>query len=342
MSSIDSLAREAPQQRNSFIEETAGFIHKTQRADGGIPWSEDGHLDPWNHVESAMALSIGGQYEAATQAYQWLRDAQLDNGGWWARYQHGSDDRHMETNFIAYAATGIWHHYSITLDRNFLDFFWPMVRAALDCVVACQHANGTIGWEIDAHAQVAETALLTGCASIHRSLDCGILIARELGYDQPQWVEARDCLAPCLRASDTCFLNKSRYAMDWFYPLLSGALSKAQMRERVMQSWDDFVVAGLGCRCVLDEPWIAVAESCELVIALQCSGQSSRAKKIYKQLHRFRLSHGEYWVGYQYRLGIPWPRQKTTWTAAAVLLAYDALYAHTPASNLFLLPATAQ
>ena len=32
-------------------------IAEVQRPDGMIPWFEGGHCDPWNHVESAMALS---------------------------------------------------------------------------------------------------------------------------------------------------------------------------------------------------------------------------------------------------------------------------------------------
>ena len=30
-----------------------------------IPWFEGGHCDPWNHVEAAMALSVGGFHDEA-------------------------------------------------------------------------------------------------------------------------------------------------------------------------------------------------------------------------------------------------------------------------------------
>ena len=36
--------------------------------------------DPWDHVESAMGLVIGGRTEAARAAYEWLRQQQLDDG----------------------------------------------------------------------------------------------------------------------------------------------------------------------------------------------------------------------------------------------------------------------
>ena len=38
---------------------TAASIAEVQRHDGMIPWFEGGHCDPWNHVESAMALTVG-------------------------------------------------------------------------------------------------------------------------------------------------------------------------------------------------------------------------------------------------------------------------------------------
>ena len=319
------------------VKALASYILAAQLPDGSIPWGKGRHVDPWNHVESAMALSIGGYCEQAERAYHWLYDRQLKNGGWWSRYENGcADDKYMETNFIAYIATGVWHHYCVTKNDVFLSSMWPMVDAALDCVIACQHKNGHIGWEIDTHGQIAPTSLLAGCSSIHRSLDCGLLIAKVLGHEKYQWVEARDLLGDCLRKLNHGFMDKSRYAMDWFYPLLSGALTIEQARMRINEFWDDFVVNDLGCRCVSDEPWIAVAESCELAIALQATGESAKAKKLYAWLHRFCDKDSGYWTGYQYELGIPWPREKTTWTVAAVLLACDALYVLTPAADIFL------
>jgi hypothetical protein len=40
------------------------------------------------------------------------------DGSWYASYRDGEveDDTRAETNFVAYAATGVWHHYLITGD----------------------------------------------------------------------------------------------------------------------------------------------------------------------------------------------------------------------------------
>lgn len=328
---------------NDFLRETVDFIKNIQSADGAIAWYKGRHIDPWNHVEAAMGLSIGGELEAAEHAYEWLFSKQLDNGTWWESYSNsGKDTLCVQSHFVAYVATGMWHHYLISQNENFLDRLWPMAEKALDCVVCNCSADGHIGWTIDASGKTAGDALLSGSSSINRSLDCAIRIATTLGYTKPHWVIARDKIASRLRYPESGFLDKSRYAMDWFYPILSGALSIKEMNERIDHHWDDFVITGLGCLCVRDEPWIAVAESCELIIALCCINEQSRAEKIYRQLHRWRLEDGGYWTGYQHKLDIPWPEEKTTWTAGAVVLAYDALFGYSAASDMFLLPATAQ
>jgi len=42
------------------VEAMANFIAKLQKANGEIPWSEGGKTDPWDHIESAMGLSVAG------------------------------------------------------------------------------------------------------------------------------------------------------------------------------------------------------------------------------------------------------------------------------------------
>ena len=54
---------------------------------------------------------------------------------------------------------------------------------------------------------------------------------------------------------------------------------------------------GLGCRCVSDEPWVTIAESCELTIALIAAGDFSKASELFSWLHRWRLKDGSYWTG---------------------------------------------
>ncbi len=42
------------------LDATARHLAALQQPNGMIPWFPGGHCDPWNLVESAMALDVGG------------------------------------------------------------------------------------------------------------------------------------------------------------------------------------------------------------------------------------------------------------------------------------------
>lgn len=324
-----------------FLRPTVQFIVQCQQPSGEIPWFEGGYTDPWDHVESAMGLSIGGEYEAAGLAYEWLARMQLDDGSWWASYRGEEVDnpQRRESNFVAYIATGVWHHYLVTGDLNFLSAMWPVVDKAIGFVLSLQTEHGDIYWKVDAHDVPEDDALVTGCSSIFKSLECAHNIAVTLGEERPHWLPARARLGAALRHKperfDRTWESKARYSMDWFYPVLSGVLPEAEAKARLAARWDEFVEDKLGCRCVTDQPWVTVAESCELVMALLAAGDHARAVEVYSWLHQWRTGDGSYWTGYQLVEDLLWPDEKPTWTAAAILLAADALTGHTAASKLF-------
>lgn len=324
-----------------FFRPTVEFILDSQRADGSIPWFDGGHADPWDHVEAAMGLSIGGEIEAAQRAYDWLANTQLDDGSWWAAYRHDSDDNgdRRESNFVAYVATGVWHHYLVTGDNAFLQRMWPTVDRAIGFVLELQTEHGDIHWAVDADGAPREDALVTGCSSIYKSLECAHNIAVTLGHPRSEWLRARELLGEALRNRphrfDRTWESKARYSMDWFYPILAGVFGRVHAQQRLKQRWHEFVEHELGCRCVADEPWVTVAESCELTLALLAAGDHARAVTLFSWLHQWRLDDGSYWTGYQFVEDVLWPDEKPTWTAGAILLAADALTEHTAAANLF-------
>lgn len=324
-----------------FFRATVEFLLREQLADGAIPWFSGGHVDPWNHVEAAMGLSIGGEVEAAARAYRWLAENQLPDGSWWAAYCNGEihNRERRETNFVAYVAAGVWHHYLITGDATFVKEMWPTVVKAIDFVVALQTPHGEIHWAVDSNGVAMEDALVTGCSSIHKSLECAYNLSVVVGEPRQDWLDARHKLGHALRNRperfDRTWESKSRYSMDWFYPVLSGVFTPAESRKRLQEKWSLFVKDGMGCRCVSDEPWVTVAESCELVMALLAAGDHARAVTVYSWLHEWRLEDGSYWTGYQFVEDLLWPDEKPTWTAGAILLAADALTDFTPASKLF-------
>ena len=64
------------------LNDTAQSIARLQLANGMIPWFDGGHCDPWNHVETAMALDTMGLHHEARRAYEWLADVQRPDGAW--------------------------------------------------------------------------------------------------------------------------------------------------------------------------------------------------------------------------------------------------------------------
>lgn len=320
---------------------TADYIARVQLPSGAIPWFDGGTLDPWDHVESAMGLSIGGYHAEAQAAYEWMARQQHPEGYWLAAYRDSEvvDGTRAETNFVAYIATGVWHHYLVTGNRGFLEGMWPTVERALNFVAGLQSPHGEIYWALDTRTGINKDALITGCSSIYRSFECGINIARTLHKPADTWYEVRQQLGIALRERperfDRTWESKERYSMDWFYPILGGVIVGAAARERLRERWYEFVDPELGCRCVSDQPWVTIAESCELTMACVAAGELDKARELFANLARYQIEDGSWWTGYAFADDVMWPDERPTWTAGAVLLAIDALDQVTNASHLF-------
>jgi hypothetical protein len=115
--------------------------------------------------------------------------------------------------------------------------------------------------------------------------------------------------------------------MDWYYPVLGGAVRGPAAERMLARGWDTFVVPGLGVRCVSDEPWVTGAETCELAIALDALGRRDEALELFEQMQFLRAEDGSYWTGWQFANNKHFPNEQSTWTAAAVVLAADVLAA---------------
>jgi hypothetical protein len=319
------------------IEAVSGLIARTQRPDGEIPWSDEDKTDPWDMVEAAMGLAVGGRLSEAERAYLWLADRQLEDGSWYASYRFGvPEDRTRDTNMSSYIAVGLWHHYMISDDRAFLRELWPVAAAGLDFALSFQTPTGEIHWARSPEGVVDPMALLTGSSSVFMSLKCGLAAARELGLDQPHWRRGLDLLGDAILHRRHRFnLTKSRFSMDWFYPMLCGAVTEGDAKRRLEKYWEKFVIDGQGVLCVSDEPWVTIAETSEFALALTAIGQVELARIVFGWIQERCFDDGSYWCGYTFPDMIVWPEDKITWTNAAALLAADALLGLTPASALF-------
>ncbi|MBT4363992.1 MAG: phenyltransferase domain-containing protein, partial [Desulfobacteraceae bacterium] len=282
------------------INSVTSMIAKTQLESGEIPWSDGDKTDPWDLVEAIMGLSIGGYYKEALKAFKWMADNQNSNGSWYASYNNGKpEDKTLDTNMSSYIAVGVYHYYLITGDINFLKRMWPIVKSGINFALSLQSNNGEIFWAKSPEGEIDHMSLLTGSCSIFMSLKCSLSISKLLDHNMPEWEKSIRKLGNAIRNRRHAFnVTKSRYSMYWFYPILSGALTGREAQNRIDKYWKKFIVEGLGVRCVSDEPWVTIAETSELVLALSAVGNNRLAEIVFGWIHDKRFEDGTYWGGF--------------------------------------------
>lgn len=307
------------------LAQTVDWLASVQQPSGSVPWP-DGHTDAWDHVECAMAFVLAGRLDEARAAYDFLRRTQSADGSWpTSMDQEAVLDAKVDTNQVAYVAVGLWQWWLVTGDRGYPREMWPVVRRALDYVIDMQAPGGELWWAREADGTVVTDALLTGSASSYQSLRCGLALAEMMDDPQPEWELAAGRLQHAVAHHPEAFLDKSRFSMDWYYPILAGSVRGAAADERFAKEWGDFVVPGVGCRCVSDRPWVTGAETAELALSLLACGDRERALQVFTDVQHLRADDGAYWTGLVYDEDVRWPAEQSSWTAAAMVLAADAL-----------------
>lgn len=319
------------------IESIAESILETQKPNGEIPWSTQDKTDPWDHVEAAMGLTIAGHYTSAKKAFDWLCQTQMEDGSWFAEYKNDKAvEKRKDANMTAYIAVGAYHYYLVTGDRDFLAGIWKPVEKAINFTLGLQAHTGEIHWARLDDGTKDPMALLTGSSSIFMSIKCALAIAGVLGKKKPGWKKSLYLLQDAIANKPHLFnMTKSRFSMDWFYPVLSGAVTDEAAKKRIRRLWKKFVVKGQGVLCVSDEPWVTIAETSELCLALCAMGDTTLANILFNWILDKRFEDGSYWCGYTYPDMVIWPEEKMSWTNGVVLMACDALYNLTPGAKLF-------
>ena len=317
---------------------TAESIAAVQRPDGMIPWFEGGHCDPWNHVESAMALSVAGLDDEASLGLSVAGADPAPRGGLVqllpGRFRReGSSARHECLRLCRHRRVA-----PLRLYRRISDFFeelWPVVDRALGFVLRWQKSDGTVRWSVDPDGRLQGYALLTGSSSIYHALRCGVACAEVLGKERPDWELAAGRIAHAIAHTPQSFEPKDEFAMDWYYPVLTGALEGEKAHVRIDSWWDTFVMEGLGVRCVSTGPWVTAAETAECALALDVAGRKRTGAGASRTgLRCCVVADGSYWTGMVFPEQTTFPfEERTTYTAAAIVLVADALCRATPASG---------
>lgn len=318
------------------VESTARWIAGVQLPSGAIPWFPGGHLDPWDHTQAAMGLAAAGLGDEAVKAYEWLASTQREDGSWAIKYWPEDADRiedsGTDANYTAYIATGVEHAARLGLN---VEHLWPVVDASLECVLGMRLDHGLVAWARNDKGNLADEVLLTSSSSIAMSLRRGYDLAQRWGHEREHWLDAALVIEHAITNKPELFAPKPRFSMDWYYPILCGVMSGDAADERLAERWEEFVVPGLGARCVTVNPWVTGGETCELVLALESLGRTDEARLIFADIQHLRDADGTWWTGLEYELNERWPVETSTWTAGTAIMAWDALTRATPAATIF-------
>jgi hypothetical protein len=309
------------------LGDTIGHIESLQSDSGLISLSRGAGADPWNHVEAAIALDIGGRHDLSLAAYRWLASNQRGDGSWFASYQseRGPACDHVDTNAVGYVATGVLAHLASTKDDAIAPELFAMVERALDYVVAHEHGRGMVPWAVGEDGSEATFGLVAASSSLVSSLRHGALLALLSGSDGTPWARAADRIAERVLEGSSWLADKGAFAMDWYYPVLCGVVSNARATDRLGEGASSFVTAD-GVLCRSDRRWVTSAESAEAAIAYARVGDLETARSILCTLADKRADHGGYLTGLVYPERSEFPKGETTsYSSAAVVIAADVI-----------------
>ena len=295
--------------------------------------------DPWDHIEAIMGLNFLNDKESSDLAFKWLKNNQNKDGSWYAKYFNNDPiELNKPTHFGPYISVAALHYFKIFSDKDKLLELWETIDSAIDFSLNLQNSNGTIPWSVDKNNQIENDFLLTGVSSILKSLECAIAISKILDLDSnKKWIKAYELLAYAVKNPKGLFdktIDRSRFSMDWYYPIISGVLSDSEKDKYIKKIYKDLYIEGIGVKCVVEEPWVTVAETSEFIVSLVISNEIEEAKKLLIEVMNISDLNDIPYMGWQYEENIFWPEEKPSWTAAALILAADSIYDFSSGSDI--------
>lgn len=321
------------------IEASAMWMESLQLESGLIPWHSGGHIDPWNHIESVVALAIGNREFAVRRALDGLLKLQNRDGSFCHFYLYnGVKEADRDPNVICYLGVGILAIASI-YGLEFVSPYSQMLIDGVNYVLSIQRNDGLLPALVTPDGSEKGRPLRAANCSIMTSLDAAIVYGEAANFSPSLLQSWRDCLFllrnAYIGAADESFAATDDWAMDWYYPVLAMAgVEGADLQERFSSGLDRFFDKGLGIRCKASNSWYTAAETAEASIAALMIGDFERAREIYETLSRFRAHNGGYMTGIVEPQGVTFPpAEQSSYTTAAVVIASSMLARGVPFSN---------
>jgi hypothetical protein len=114
--------------------------------------------------------------------------------------------------------------------------------------------------------------------------------------------------------------------------VISGTAGRAHLAER----FNTFSLEDKGIRCVSDRPWVTTAETCECAMAHLGVGERNIAIDLFRAAQATREDDGKYITGIVHPDLVLFPdHERSTYSAAAVVLCAEAIEGTSPAARLF-------
>ena len=323
------------------LEKIGKYIKSIQLESGAIPSDDNRYHDPWDHIESIMGLNFVKEIDSSKLAFQWLIKNQNPDGSWFAKYNDNLPiEKNKPTHFGPYIAVAALHFYKTFLNKEYLEELWPTIKSAINFSINLQISNGTIPWSIDSDGLIENDYLLTGASSILKSIECAIAIAKIIDdfNDIEKWKQSYENLVYAIKNPEKKFdllKDRKRFSMDWYYPIISGCLNNDKNLSYIDKVFEKFYVKDIGVKCVIEEPWITVAETCEFIVSLVIVGRKKDAEGLLMDVLNISDENGIPYMGWQYEENIFWPKEKPSWTSSALIIAADSVFDLSNASDLF-------
>jgi len=312
------------------FEPSKNWIISNQSSNGAIFWDEKGKCDPWDHCECLIALAIYEEWEHFWKGVNWFFDNLNKDGLIYAEFQDEEPSKlHFESHHAPYIIIPLTQASLIDQEQDYKKILTNEQLLKLENIFEAlndfKDEDGYFYWAKDSNGY-SDNSLITASMSIFLSLAAKDKSFPKFNIDIWQEKFNRDGV------------DRSRFSMDFYYPFLAGIKNN---KKEFLVLLNNYYVKGLGVKCVAEEPWVTIAESCECVISALIHDNDNIAKKIFRDIQQFQNKDGIFPTGYQYDMEILWPEENSTWTNAAVIIAAHALSFYDldfnkPSVNVFL------